>query len=275
MNKILAMVTNYTPYLLIGLCGMVIFLLFLLLIIMVQFGRLKKRYNRFTGGKKEPEHNLEEQMISYMDQVKEVDLKYGRVVDSINDLKEVVSGCAQKIGIVRYNPYEEMGGNLSFAVAILDEKNNGIVLNGIHSRTGTFTYAKPIESGVSTYVLCEEEMQAIEEAKKSQPKPISDPLPRERKIKIYRVSVPKKQNPKQEISVPISEKEEEIPLFGLQEKEIRSEPESKEQETEQIKETTKEEITVPIFQKEESPLEEDDDIISLKEIVMECIVEKK
>ena len=57
----------------------------------------------------------------------------------------------QKVGLIRYNPFDEMGGNLCFALALLDGNDNGVVLNGIHSRTGSFTYAKPIEMGVSSF----------------------------------------------------------------------------------------------------------------------------
>ena len=71
----------------------------------------------------------------------------------------------QKVGLIRYNPFDEMGGNLCFALALLDGNDNGVVLNGIHSRTGSFTYAKPIEMGVSTYMLSEEELKAVEVAK--------------------------------------------------------------------------------------------------------------
>ena len=60
-----------------------------------------------------------------------------------------------------------MGGNLCFALALLDAKDNGVVLNGIHSRTGSFTYAKPIEMGVSTYVLSTEEIQAVKLAQET------------------------------------------------------------------------------------------------------------
>ena len=66
--------------------------------------------------------------------------------------------------MVRYNPVDEVGGDLCYAVALLDAGNNGVVLNGIHSRTGSFTYAKPIELGVSPYVLSTEEQQALERA---------------------------------------------------------------------------------------------------------------
>ena len=95
---------------------------------------------------------------------KAVDEKYSAVVNILKDLNGNMEKCVQKVGVVRYNPFDEVGGNLSYAVAILDSKNNGVVLNGIHSRTGSFTYAKPIELGVSEYTLSDEEQEALTKA---------------------------------------------------------------------------------------------------------------
>ena len=72
--------------------------------------------------------------------------------------------CIQKIGIVRYNAFKDTGSDLSFALAMLDEKNNGVVLNGIYSREMSNIYAKPVEKGKSKYTLSEEEQQAIQKA---------------------------------------------------------------------------------------------------------------
>ena len=72
-----------------------------------------------------------------------------------------------------------MGGNLCFAVAILNAENTGIVINGIHSRTGTFTYAKPVELGVSTYILSKEEQEAIDKAVASSYKASKEPQVKE------------------------------------------------------------------------------------------------
>ena len=66
--------------------------------------------------------------------------------------------------MVRYNAFKDVGSDLSFALALLDEQNNGIVLNGIYSRDMSNIYAKPIENGKSTYVVSEEEAQAIQKA---------------------------------------------------------------------------------------------------------------
>ena len=72
--------------------------------------------------------------------------------------------CIQKVGVVRYNAYKDTGSDLSFSLALLDEKNNGVVMNGIYSREMSNIYAKPVEAGNSSYTLSEEEQQAIKKA---------------------------------------------------------------------------------------------------------------
>ena len=70
----------------------------------------------------------------------------------------------KKVGIIRYNAFKDVGSDLSFALALLDDQNNGVVLNGIYAREMSNIYAKPIENGKSNYVLSEEESQAIQKA---------------------------------------------------------------------------------------------------------------
>ena len=65
------------------------------------------------------------------------------------------------IGIVRYNAYRDTSSDLSFAIALLDEANNGIVLNGIYSREMSNIYAKPIQNGKSSYIMTQEEQDAV------------------------------------------------------------------------------------------------------------------
>jgi hypothetical protein len=69
-----------------------------------------------------------------------------------------------RIGFVRFNPFQEMGGDQSFSITFLDSKNNGIVLTSIHANETTRTYAKPIEGGASQYQLSREEQKSLEKA---------------------------------------------------------------------------------------------------------------
>lgn len=70
-----------------------------------------------------------------------------------------------KVGIVRYNPFQEIGGDQSFSIALLDHSDNGVIVSSLHSQDGTRVYAKHIKQGASDYQLTEEENEAIKKAK--------------------------------------------------------------------------------------------------------------
>lgn len=165
MENILTIVNENTAYILIGMAGILFFLLILCIVLYMKQRELKKRYDFFMGANRRPDISLEEKLNEYLQEVCTVKEKYERLLNIVNDMNENMNFCIQKVGVVRYNPFEEMGGNLCFCVAMLDANDNGVVLNGIHSRTGSYTYAKPIELGVSTYVLSKEELEALEKAK--------------------------------------------------------------------------------------------------------------
>ena len=152
--------------------GVAIIVLFVLCIILfVKVGREKKRYDFFMGSNRRPSHNLEMKIHEFYDTSKAIDEKYTKLLDTVIDLDNTMKTNIQKVGIIRYNPFDEMGGNLCFALALLDGEDNGVVINGIHSRTGSFTYAKPVKMGVSTYMLSDEEIRAVEMAKDKAYKP--------------------------------------------------------------------------------------------------------
>lgn len=82
----------------------------------------------------------------------------------IDDLKKDVSFNIQKVGLLRYNPFAETGGDHSFSLALLDKHNTGVVITGLHSRDSTRIYTKPLTKGESSYNLSKEERQAVEKA---------------------------------------------------------------------------------------------------------------
>lgn len=88
-----------------------------------------------------------------------------KVEDSLDGLGKRSLGFVQKIGVVRFNPFSNTGGDQSFALAFLDGQDSGIVVLSLHGREGTRIYVKPIKVGKSLYELSKEEKQAIEEVK--------------------------------------------------------------------------------------------------------------
>ena len=133
----------------------------LLIVNYVKLNRINKNYSEFmkkVGNGK----NIDETLKSYMEDVQKVDKLNKEILNYCENLDKTVDNCIQKIGLVRYNAFKDTGSDLSFALALLDEKNNGVVLNGIYSREMSNIYAKPVENGKSKYTLSEEEEQAIQ-----------------------------------------------------------------------------------------------------------------
>ena len=99
-----------------------------------------------------------------MYRVDRVEKQNAEILLNINNIEKYIAKCIQKVGMVRYSAFKDTGSDLSFALALLDENNDGVVLNGIYSREMSNIYAKPVEKAESKHTLSEEERQAIEKA---------------------------------------------------------------------------------------------------------------
>lgn len=108
--------------------------------------------------------NIKEDLDGYMRRVSTTEEEIRKLSLYYKELDNKTQKCIQKVGVVRYNAYKDTGSDLSFAVCLLDEHNDGVVFNGIYSRDMSNIYAKPIENGVSKYKVTPEEMEAIEKA---------------------------------------------------------------------------------------------------------------
>ena len=148
-----------------------IFLFILILIVVLfvlyvnvtmKYNRLKSSYASFMRGK--DGKTLEESM---KDKFSEVDAILKITKQNRLDIKEInkkMESDYQKLGIVKYDAFNEMGGKLSFALAMLDGNNSGWVINAMHSREGCYTYVKEIVKGESYVELAEEEAEALDKA---------------------------------------------------------------------------------------------------------------
>ena len=157
----LEILKNDTFFVIIGILVIVLFLG--MCIILIRIANLNKRYQQFMK-KLGNGRNIEEDLENYMYRVEKVEKQNADIISFCKGLEEDVTTCIQKIGIVRYNAFKDTGSDLSFALAMLDEKNNGVVLNGIYSREMSNIYAKPVENGESKYTISAEEKEAIDKA---------------------------------------------------------------------------------------------------------------
>lgn len=135
----------------------------LLVIALKKIGTLNKKYIAFMKGANGKD--LEASILTRfgeMDKMK-TDIEY--IYGKLNIACDMLLNSYQKMSIVKYDAFKEMGGKLSFSLALLDDKNNGYILTSVHTREGCYTYVKEIIKGESFVVLSEEERSALEEAK--------------------------------------------------------------------------------------------------------------
>ena len=127
--------------------------------------QLKKRYKIFMTGKNA--RSLEKTLIERLDQVDTLIEANATNEKNIQKLFSNMKFTFQKVGLVKYDAFHEMGGKLSFSLALLNETEDGFVLNAVHSREGCYTYVKEIIAGNSIIVLSPEEKEALDMAKQS------------------------------------------------------------------------------------------------------------
>lgn len=152
-----------SDYIIIGLLVITIVLIILLIVNMQQIRILKKKYNIFMGGKSAK--SMEETLIRRLNQVDSLIAANSANEKNIKKLFANQKFSFQKLGLVKYDAFHEMGGKLSFSLALLNQKNDGFVLNAVHSREGCYTYIKEIVDGNSIIVLSDEEKEALDMAK--------------------------------------------------------------------------------------------------------------
>lgn len=152
-------------YVIIGVAAFSLFLLLLNFVLFIKLGKLSKKYKKFMLGA--DGKSLEIQFVERFIEIDALKAENMRTKVMIDKVSKNLSVTYQKIGMVKYNAFKEMGGKLSFALSLLNDKNDGFIINSMHSsREGCYTYIKEIIKGEAFVVLAEEEKVALEEAKK-------------------------------------------------------------------------------------------------------------
>lgn len=154
-----------SDYIIIGLAAFVIILFILYLVNIIQMRKLKKNYRIFMNGKNAK--TLEDTLIKRLDEVDDLLEANRKNENTIDVLTKKMKFTYQKMGMIKYDALHEMGGKLSFSLAMLNEKNDGYIINAMHTREGCYTYIKEIVDGNSIIVLSEEEKEALNMAMES------------------------------------------------------------------------------------------------------------
>ncbi len=153
-----------SDYIIIALLVLVLILIILMIVNVVQMNKLKKSYKVFMSGK--GAKNLEDTLIKRLNQIDNLIAANASNEKNIKVLFQNMKFTYQKMGLIKYDALHEMGGKLSFSLAMLDERNNGFIMNAMHTREGCYTYIKEIVDGNSIIILSEEEQKALDMAMK-------------------------------------------------------------------------------------------------------------
>lgn len=149
-------------YLVIGIGVLAVILLIVLILLIVQINKtskLTKRLSKFTKGKNG--ESLEDSIGVLFEDNKFLKDSVDKNRKDIRSLFKQLQNAYQKMGLVKYDAFNQMGGSLSFCLAMLDENNNGFILNSVHSTEGCYSYTKEIKGGECSLSLGKEEEEAL------------------------------------------------------------------------------------------------------------------
>ncbi|HEV8697848.1 MAG TPA: DUF4446 family protein [Candidatus Limnocylindrales bacterium] len=144
--------------------GLVVVVIALVLVVIALARRLRSIDARLRLLTRGDEGDLEDVLGAHLDRVHVLGREVERLIARTGRLESIAPRAFQRVGLVRFNPFEDTGGNQSFALALLDAEGNGWVLSSLHARSGTRVYAKAIHEGRSEGALSDEEAAAIKQA---------------------------------------------------------------------------------------------------------------
>jgi len=156
------LIMNNLQYVLLGMTVTILLALIIFISINIKLAKMNKRYSKMMRGMEGA--NIEQLLLAHIDEVKQAVHKVDSLSRDCQRLESISKECIQKVGIIRFNAFEDVGSDLSFAIALLNYQDNGVVVSSIYGRSECHTYAKPINSGNSSYFLTDEEKQALAQA---------------------------------------------------------------------------------------------------------------
>ena len=147
-------------YLLIVSYALILILIIMVIVQAVKLSKLSKKYKKFMSGKNAK--SLEKDIIGLYEDNRFIKASTEKNKSDIRFLYKKLASTFQKVGIVKYDAFNQMGGQLSFSLALLDENNSGFILNCVHSTEGCYSYTKEIRNGSCDISLGEEEREALD-----------------------------------------------------------------------------------------------------------------
>ena len=145
--------------LIVALVVIILFLIILNIVNIHSISKLKKKYDKFMLGKNA--ESLENEITDLFEDNKFIKNSIEKNKKDIHALYRKFESSLQKVGIIKYDAFDQIGGKLSFCMALLDENNNGFILNSVYGAEGCYTYTKEIKNGNCETSLGQEEEKAL------------------------------------------------------------------------------------------------------------------
>ena len=146
-----------------GIVALILILFLILLIMQIRlmgkFKKLYRTYDRFMRGK--DMESMEETVLAQFERIEALEKSNEEKDRQIESIFENLQHVYQKTGLVKYDAFREMSGKLSYAVALLDKEDNGILVNSMYSREGCYSYVKTIVGGKCSIEMSEEEQESL------------------------------------------------------------------------------------------------------------------
>lgn len=162
MSNGIDLINTVHIYITLLLAIIVIILIILVIVLLKATTKLENKYRKLMRGGNNK--NLEDLVISYFDKVDEVKQQSDSLKETYFNIDKRIKGCLQKVSMIRYRAFENVGSDLSYSIALLNYDNDGAVLTSIYGRNESTAYAKPIDKGISRYDLSQEEEQVLKDA---------------------------------------------------------------------------------------------------------------
>lgn len=164
MDMVNEFIADNTPSIILGLCGFSLLMFLCVIVNALKTRKWKKKYYKFMHVKED--FSIEDVLKSNIEDIDQLkNNQYKQRLD-MEEIEKHVQLSIEKVSLIKYNAFEQMGGEVSFVLALINQKNTGLLINGIHSREGCYTYVKQVIQGKCDKTLSKEEKEALDQAMK-------------------------------------------------------------------------------------------------------------
>lgn len=173
MDSMLKSLSEQAPWLLPVLAGLVLLLTGVVLVLIRRVKVLETRWNSLL--REASGSNVEQLLQDHFDERRGLLMEHAETRRRVEVLEQKMEGSKRHLGLVRYDAFDDVGGSQSFALAVFDDRGDGAIITSLVGRTDCRVYAKPLTRGRSDRTLSQEEQRALDDARRSSPKPLIAP----------------------------------------------------------------------------------------------------